>query len=169
MAINMNSLPTTKPSMSNVIPKGQYLATIDEAKMVTPKSGGKPYFSAQCDIVDPVSRSNMGKFWINLFDSEAQLCKWQIGRFITALKLNLTGEFELKDLTKFVKGKSLLVDICPEERKDGQQPQKSVVDISADCYYPIGTVNTMEAVADEAAEVFAAPVDDIKPTITAQY
>lgn len=138
MSINMNSLPGEKPSMNSVIPKGNYHAKIIKSEMKTPKTPGRPdYLSAECNITDPVSGASMGKFWINLYESDAQLVRYQLGRFIKAVGLNITGEFELKDLTKMINGRELMVDICPEERKDGGAPQRSVVDISADCFYPV--------------------------------
>ena len=152
MAINMNSLPTEKPSMSSVIPKGCYIAKIVKAEMKTPKSGKADYFSAECDITDPVSNTGMGKFWINLFESNANLPRYQLARFIRALNLNIVGEFELKDLTKMVNNKSLMVDICPD--KDNE---RSIVDISADCFYPL-ELNTRDAVEAEINEVFTAPI-----------
>lgn len=133
MAINMNSLPTEKPATFSVIPKGQYIATIKKAEMRQPKEAGKPaYYSAEADITDPVSKASLGKFWINLFESNAPLCLYQISRFIKALNLPLAGEFELKDLTKMTVGKQLMIDICPD--KDGK---RSVLDIDADIFYPI--------------------------------
>ena len=158
MAINMNSLPTSKPSMSAVIPKGCYLAQITKSEMRQGKDSSKPpYFSAECNITDPASGTGMGKFWINLYESEASLCRYQLGRFIKALNLNITGEFELKDLTKITAGKSLLVDICPE---DSPNPQKSVVDISAECFYPIEDKSEADAVTEEITEVFNAPIGE---------
>ena len=154
MSINMNSLPTEKPSMSSVIPKGSYIAKIVKSEMRTPKSGKADYFSAECDITDPASNSSMGKFWINLFESEANLPRYQLARFIKALKLNIQGEFELKDLTKMVNGKSLVIDICPD--KDNE---RSIVDISADCFYPLDEVETADTVAEEINNVFTAPMD----------
>ena len=154
MAINMNSLPTEKPSMSSVIPKGSYIAKIIKSEMRTPKSGKADYFSAECDITDPASNSSMGKFWINLFESEANLPRYQLARFIKALKLNIQGEFELKDLTKMVNGKSLVVDICPD--KDNE---RSIIDITADCFYPLDEVETADTVAEEINNVFTAPMD----------
>lgn len=148
----MNSLPTEKPSMSSVIPKGCYIAKIVKAEMKTPKSGKADYFSAECDITDPVSNTGMGKFWINLFESNANLPRYQLARFIRALNLNIVGEFELKDLTKMVNNKSLMVDICPD--KDNE---RSIVDISADCFYPL-ELNTRDAVEAEINEVFTAPI-----------
>lgn len=154
--INMNSIPTQKPAMAGtLIPKGQYIAEIVKAEMKTPKTGKADYFSAECNITDPISNTSMGKFWINLYESEAALVRYQLGRFITALKLNLQGEFELKDLTKMVTGKKLLVDICPEERKDGQNPQRSVVDITAECFYPyeVGEFDLPDEVFRQAVSV----------------
>lgn len=158
--ISMNALPTEKPSMGTVIPQGQYIATIKKAEMKQPKDETKPkYFSAECDITDPVSGTAMGKFWINLFESEAPLVRYQLARFITALALPIQGEFELNDLTKMVNGKALKVDIMPEERKDDKPPQRSVVDISAQCFYPLQdpTLQVAEAVmaGDEVPTVMA--------------
>ena len=118
--INFDTLPGTKPSMGNVIPKGNYLATVVTAEMKQPKDETKPeYFNAECDITDTISNTPMGKFWIRLFESEAPLPQYQLRRFIEAIGLQITGEFELKDLTKIVKGAQLRVDLMPEERKDG--------------------------------------------------
>lgn len=164
MAINMNSLPTEKPSMSSVIPKGCYIAKIVKAEMKTPRSGKADYFSAECDITDPVSNTGMGKFWINLFESDANLPRYQLARFIRALNLNIQGEFELKDLTKMVNNKSLMVDICPD--KDNE---KSIVDITADCFYPIESKSEIDKVAEEINEVFTAPIAEPVPNRAASY
>lgn len=162
MAINMNSIPTEKPAMSSIIPKGCYIAKIVKAEMKQGKDESKPpYFSAECDITDPASNTSLGKFWINLFESEAPLCRYQLGRFITALNLNLKGEFELKDLTKIVNGKSLAVDICPEDKPD---PQRSVVDITAECFYPLEDKKSKkeeeDALTEEINETFNAPINE---------
>ena len=164
MAINMNSLPTEKPSMSSVIPKGCYIAKIVKAEMKTPRSGKADYFSAECDITDPVSNTDMGKFWINLFESDANLPRYQLARFIRALNLNIQGEFELKDLTKMVNNKSLMVDICPD--KDNE---RSIVDITADCFYPLESKSEIDQVAEEINEVFTTPIAEPVPNRAASY
>lgn len=172
MAINMNALPTVKPAMGSIIPKGQYKATIVKATMKQPKDETKPeYYTAECDITDTVSGASMGKFWINLFESEASLPLFQLGRFIRALELPITGDFELRDLTKITVGKSLLIDICPEERKDNQPPQRSQIDISADCFYPI---NDNKGIAtaptpEEIADVLGGPQANEAPTLSSSY
>ena len=160
--INMNSLPTEKPSMGTIIPKGQYLAKIVKADMRQPKDETKPmYFTAECNITDPVSGTSMGKFWINLFESEAPLARYQLSRFIKALNLPIQGEFELKDLTKMVSGKELKVDICPEDKPE---PQRSVVDISAQCFYP-----AVDPTLTTAEGVFTAPEETVSTPVMASY
>jgi len=159
--INMSTLPDAKPSMSSIIPRGQYNATIKKAEMKQPKDDTRPmYFSAECDITDPESGASMGKFWINLYESEAPLVRYQLARFIKALQLPIQGDFELKDLTKMVNGKMLKVDIQPEERSDNKPPQKSVVDITAECFYPM-----QEPTLQAAEEVLATPAPETPPVM----
>ena len=139
--INFDTLPSEKAPMGNVYPKGRYLATIKKAEMKEPKdnTANKPmYLSIEMDLIDPDSNTRMGKFWMNLTESEKNLPRYQLKRFITALKLPIQGEFTLKDLTKMVVNKQLMVDVTPEERTDGKPPQRSVLDINAgDIFYPV--------------------------------
>lgn len=162
--IDFNTLPRENSSQYAVIPKGSYLAKIMKSEMKASSKPGKPdYFVAECDITDPISNTGMGKFWINLFESEANLPRFQLRRFIEALRLNITGQFELKDLTKMVNGKSLIVDICPNKEGD-----RSVVDISADCFYPVES--NMDTVTQEINDVFMNPVaTEPVPTRAASY
>lgn len=155
MAINFNSIPKEKPAMGAIIPKGTYVGTIVKAEMRSPKyDDTKPdYLSIQMKITDPISKSDMGTIFPIFTESEAPLPRYQLGRFITALNLPITGDFELKDLTKMVVNKQLKVDVCPEEPKDGSEPKRSIVDIDAQCYYPLS-----DSVEEAAAEVFAEPV-----------
>lgn len=161
MAINFNSLPTQKPAQSTVLAKGRYHAVIKDAKMKQPNDPSKPeYLTMMMQISDPASKSNMGNVFINLFESQAALPLYQISRFIQALKLPITGDFELKDLTKMVIGKELEIDLCPEEKKDGSAPMRTVLDISAECFYPLG--------GEQAPWEFPEPMTDA-PAITSQY
>lgn len=169
MSINMNTLPDPdkKPAMGTLIPKGQYLATIVKSSMKTPKlradgTLGPDYLVAECDIKDPVSNTAMGKFWINLYESDAPLVRYQLSRFINATGIRLSGEFELKDLTKLINGKKILVDIKPEEKKDGSAPTRSVVDIDAECFYPVED-DAPDAVFRQAVSV------PETPTVQANY
>lgn len=139
MGINFNSLPTDKPSQSQIIPKGTYKAKVEKAEMKQGKDPAKPpYLNIQMDVSDTTSGTPMGKLFMILTESEAPLPRYQLGRFIKALKLPITGDFELKDLTKMVVNKELIVDIMPEDKKDGSAPQRSIVDVfSGEIFYPI--------------------------------
>lgn len=155
MAINFNTIPTKKPPIGTIIPKGTYIGTIVKAEMKTPKSDEtktKPdYLNIQMKITDPVSNTEMGTIFPIFTESEAPLPRYQLGRFIKALGLPITGEFELKDLTKMVVNKKLKVDVCPEKTTDGSDPKRSVVDIDAECYYPLAEDKT-ESIANVFAE-----------------
>ena len=65
-----------------------------------------------------------------------------------------------------VNGKSLMVDIKPEDRKDGGAPQRSIVDIDAECFYPLDPL-AMES----PDEVFmnAVSVPEAAPAVQANY
>lgn len=138
--INFNTLPTQKPSNNTILPKGHYDAKITDAKMKQPKDPGKPeYLSMMFEVHDPISKEKVGDVFINLFESTAPLVLYQISRFIKALNLPITGDFELKDLSKMVVGKELEVDLMPEEPQPGKTPQRTVLDISAECFYAKGS------------------------------
>ena len=139
MAINFSSLPTEKPAMGFVIPKGQYIGTIVKSEMKQGKDTTKPpYLNIEMEITDEASNTAMGKVWAILTESEQPLPRYQLQRFINALHLPITGEFDLKDLTKMINGKKLRVDIAPEERTDGKEAQRSIVDVMAgDIFYPL--------------------------------
>ena len=58
-----------------------------------------------------------------------------------------------------VNGKSLLVDIAPEERTDGKEAQRSVVDVlSGDIFYP---ATGATPVADFPTEYAQAPTEPV--------
>lgn len=165
MAINFNSLPTEKPAQGNVIPKGQYIGEIKKAEMKQGKDETKPpYLNIEMNIFDEASETDMGKMWIILTESEAALPRYQLSRFIKALNLPITGEFELKDLTKMTVGKKLKLDVMPEERNDGKDPQRSIVDISAEVFYPI-TEDTGNVPEFPEATIET----DTEPAVMSQY
>ena len=170
MGINFNSLPTEKPAMGFVIPKGQYVATINKSEMKQGKDTTKPpYLNIELDITDEVSNTNMGKVWAILTESEQPLPRYQLQRFINALNLPITGEFELKDLTKMINGKKLKVDIAPEERTDGKEAQRSVVDIMAgDIFYPIAPAVAAMPV-DEDTPFAVDPQSEAQPQVMSAY
>lgn len=139
MAINYDSIPDEKPAMNSfLIPKGNYKAKVEEAKMIPPKSGGKEYLQMTAEVYGEDGAPMPGKVWIKLFDSDKALPQYQVKRFTTAIGLELTGNVELSDIAKLVPGREFRVDLIEEERTDGKAPQNSIVDINAgDIFYAV--------------------------------
>lgn len=136
MAIDFSKLPGSKPS-SNV-PKACYIGVIESAEMKAPKNDPtkKKYLNMRLGLSTPDGKS-VGKIFDSLFDSDAALAQFKLSRFITALELPITGDFELADLTKMIVNKRLLVDVCPE-KKDGQPTGRDTVDVfTGDIYYSL--------------------------------
>lgn len=144
MSISFDDLPTSRPTQ--VIPKGTYYATIESAEMKQPKDITKPlYLNMLLSLRTPEGKA-VGRVYDVLAESDKELVKFKLARFITALGLNtvLTGSFELSDLCKIIKNKELLVDIIPE-KQDGKETGRTVVDaLSGGIYYPVS----------EASEIF---------------
>lgn len=135
MSINFDTLPTSNPG-GGVVPKGTYFATIDKAEMRTPKprddgSVGKPYLNLQLSLQTADGKA-AGKLFDILSESDHELVRYKLRRFIEALEIPITGNFELKDLTKIVVGKKLIVDVAPDKQN------RSAVDVfSGDIYYSV--------------------------------
>lgn len=130
--INFDSLPTSKPVQT--IPAGTYTATIATAEMKKAKDPAKPdYLSVRLDILDDKG-NKLGSVFDILTESEAQLARYKLHRFITALELKLTS-FELKDLTKIVVGKQFKVDL-KIENQEGYAARTIVDALAGEIYYP---------------------------------
>lgn len=143
--INFDSLPSSKPVQT--IPQGRYAAIIASAEMKNAKDPEKPpYLSIRLDILDPKG-NKMGSVFDILSESPAQLVRYKIHRFITALGLNLTS-FELKDLTKIVVGKKLEVDLKIEQQ-EGYAARTVVDALTNEIYYPFDDTCPFDA-ADSA-------------------
>lgn len=139
MAINFNALPSEKPAMGgSMIPKGQYIATIEKAEMKQGQDTSKPaYLNLQLDIMDEASEAKLGKVFHILTESNHPLPMFQLKRIIESLNLPITDEFELKDLAKMIQGKKIKVDIAPEKAEEGKVATRSVVDVfSGQIFYP---------------------------------
>lgn len=159
MAISFDSLPSARPA-GNVIEKGTYFAEITSAEMRQPKDVTKmPYLNLCYDLKDANGKS-MGKVYDILSESEKELIKFKLNRFICALNLDkvLTGTFELSDLCKIVKGKKFIVDIIPE-KQDGELTGRTVVDVfSNGIYYSLSQAN--EIFKDTAAPTTLHVIDE---------
>jgi hypothetical protein len=145
--INFDSLPNDKPY--SVPKKGTYYATIQKAELKMPQDPNKkkPYLNLTLQLKTADGKS-AGKIWDIISESDHDLIRYKLQRLITALEIPITGTFELKDLTKIIVNKSLIVDVTVEE-KDGRPP-KGVVDIfTNEIYYPLS----------KASEIFGSPND----------
>lgn len=160
MAISYDALPSTRPS--NTLPKGYYKATILNAEMKTSKTTHNDYLSLTYDLHD--ANGNGGKLYDMQFDSEKEFLRYKLGRFLTALNLNLQGSFELKDLCKLVKGKQLIVDVTVEDAKDGNPERNVINSFEHEIYYNISEWASLTGAAEVKAET---PVINARDAIDA--
>lgn len=135
MSISYDSLPTTKP-VGFTLPAGKYMATITKAEINFSPANPAPkgYLAVTYDITD--GDKGKGKFWDNIFDSDKQLLRYKLMRFINALQLPLEGEFELKDLCKIIKGKKLVM-ILKIDEKNAKGPKNELDMFDSEIFYPI--------------------------------
>jgi len=152
MAINFNELPTT--SGFAVPPKGNYLALVEVAEMKQGQNMDKPpYLNLRLALTDPDGTSH-GKIFDIISESEHEVMKFKLRRFIEACEIPITGNFDLKDLVKILPGKQIIVQTTIEPAKDGR-PEKGTVNIFAEgVYYPKSKMN----------EIFGIPTVATTPT-----
>lgn len=141
MAINFDSLPNNKPY--SVPSAGSYYATIESAEMKQGKDTSKPmYLNLRLKLKDKEGKS-AGTIFDILTESEAPLVKYKLKRFLIAIGVTFSGDFELKDLAKVCVGKEIIVDTKIEKGLNDQE--RAVVDATTnEVYYPLS----------EASEVF---------------
>lgn len=150
MAINFDALPNSAPL--NMPPKGTYYATIDKAEMKAPKDPAKPKYLNMQLALKTQEGKNAGKIFDMLFDSNHEVVRYKLRRFIEALELPIAGAFELSDLCKIVTGKQFIVDITKDEKAN---PPKAVVDVFTNqIYYPLSEAS---AIFGDSAVVINAP------------
>lgn len=131
--INFDSLPTSKPVQT--IPAGTYTAVIASAEMKKAKDPAKPdYLNTRLEILDDKG-NKLGSIFDIITESEAQLARYKLKRFISALELKLTN-FELKDLTKIIVGKKFKVDL-KIETQEGYADRTVVDALTNEIYYPL--------------------------------
>lgn len=152
MPISFDSLPQDKP-VGALLPKGCYQARIIEATMRTPQNGGDDYLALTYTL-KTIEGEDKGKLWDNFFDVDKPIPRYKLQRLLTALGLTSLTTFELKDLTKVVVGKYMLVDIATDE-KATPQPRNTVDVFSGEIFYPIANLAAMVGVVTEES-----PLDD---------
>lgn len=163
MAINFDALPNDRPFA--VIPKGRYLAKVEDAQMKTPKDTSKPdYLNLKYTLTD-VSGKKIGTLFDIIAESDKALMQYKLKRFLRATELNFTGSFELTDVKKVVIGKEFVVDVKVDSQ-EGQQ-DRSVVDVyTGEIYYKLSEVPDLfeyEGAPEiiKAADALDASADDM--------
>lgn len=166
MSINFDTLPSDKPFQTPE--PGCYIGLIEKAEMKQPKDTSKPmYLNLQIALTDAQGKSH-GKVFDIITESEQSLARYKLGRFIKALELDLTGEMELKDLTKIVVNKKFLVDITV--KADMKNIDRATVDALKDeIYYPMSQAQEKIGLAVEEAGIWGSDAEDAnsdQPIIT---
>ena len=162
MAIDFTKLKTDNPF--SVPDPGIYLATITEAKSQQPKDTSKPEFlNVKYSLMDADGNS-AGNMEDNFFDSDSDVPKYKLGRFITAVGIPLTGAMEFKDLAKILPKRKLVVDVKNVKddyrSTEGKEVMKAEIDLFArEAYYPVGEFNSLVGREDAPAEEATTPAE----------
>ena len=153
MSINFNSLPSKKPYGAVT---GPHYATIIKAEMRKAKDPSKPeYLSLEYQLSDK-SGAAKGKLYDLITEPTKDFTKYKLFRFLKALDLMLEGDFELKDISKIVVGKRLIVDVIPDDKG-----YNSVDVRKNEIYYSLDEEDIAFGTAEEVADPVAAVEDDV--------
>lgn len=134
--INFDELPDSNPFST---PKpGFYLVDIKAAESKQPKDTAKKEFLEVQMILTDADGKACGTLFDRFYDTDSDIPKFKLGRFVKALKLPITGSMTFRDFAKVLPGRTLVVDICnkPDDYK-GNGAMKAEVDLFArEAYYP---------------------------------
>ena len=160
MSINFNTLPKNGGNMNTVVDEGIYYITIEKAFMKEGKDKTKkPYLNMLLALTNKEGEAK-GKIWDMIADSDSDIVRYKLRRFIEALAIPITGEFELSDLPKVVIGKKMLGHIVTDTR--GPSP-KSVIGVFEDkIFYSVNEANTVFG-GEAPAEINANDADPDVP------
>lgn len=150
--INFQNLPTATP---NALPdKGIYMYEIESAQMR--QSANNEYLEIKAKLSKGDGKK-VATIFDRIFDIDSDIPRYKLRQFIVALRLPITGDFQLSDLTKMIVGKKILADITHEKSKDPKYSDKAVVDpFSAEIYYPISRAEELLGISSSGADTTAA-------------
>jgi len=143
--INFDTLPKDKPN-NNSVTEGRYTATVFSAKMVPSKTTpGTEYLNVSFKLDDG------GFVNENYFDSDKPFLQYKLGQLLKACKVTLEGEGSLKDVSKVVVNKKVIIDVVVNDRGYG------AIDYSGnnEGLYPVENTtitNTLDADLGEAVD-----------------
>lgn len=118
MAINFSQLPQSNP-FSTPAP-GFYRFTVTKAEMKQQKDTSKPDYLRMTLALEDVDRRKVGTLFDNVFESTAPALLYKLQRFTRAIKLDLQGSVELRDLAKLVPNRKGIVEV--ENVQDNRFP-----------------------------------------------
>lgn len=131
MAIQFDSLPTTNEYH---VEADVYLARIEEAEMRKPKDPTKPpYLNLKYRLTKHNGKS-AGVMFDGQYDSNKQIIKYKLARFLQACGIPLKGSMELSDIATLVLNKEIVVDTKVDE--SGNSPRLQVDPFGREAYYP---------------------------------
>ena len=156
--INFNELPQRKPA--SILEKGRYTAIITEASMRQGSDPTRPPYLSLTYTLKNAQGVIVGKLYDNLVESEKDLMRYKIARFVTASGLGerLTN-FELRDLAKVVINKTFLIDITSEVYNN---KERNIVDVfSGEIYYPNTDAYAAKSIVQETPSQPVAQQSDL--------
>ena len=105
MALNFSNLPTERPNNNGNLTDGAYKATVFKSEMRDSKSTpGSQYLNVSF-------KTEQGFVNENYFDSDKPFLQCKLGQLLKACKVTLSGEGSLKDVSKVIQGKEVMVDV----------------------------------------------------------
>lgn len=158
--INFQALPASAP---NALPeKGIYMYEIESAQIRQSKNNEYLEIKAKLSKGDG---KKVATIFDRIFDIDSDIPRYKLRQFIVALRLPITGDFQLSDLTKMIVGKKILADITHEKSKDPKYPDKAVVDaFSAEVYYPLSRTGELlgtPVTSADTATINASDAEDV--------
>jgi hypothetical protein len=162
MGINFAELPKDNPF--SIPAPGLYIAKITKAVSQQPKDTSKPEYLALTYALTDENGKPAGNLFDNFFESDSDVPKYKLGRFLTAAGIPLTGVMEFKDLAKILPNRTLVVDVknVPDDYK-GNGAMKAEVDLFArEAYYPVSEFASL--VGKEPEPTPDEPTQSAEPT-----
>lgn len=131
MAIQFDALPTTNEYH---VEADVYLARIEEAEVRKSKTEGKPpYLNLKYRLTKHNGKS-AGVMYDGQYDSDKQIVKYKLARFLQACGIPLVGSMEFSDIANLVLNKEIVVDTKVDE--SGSSPRLQVDPFGREAYYP---------------------------------
>ena len=143
MALNFDALPKERPNNNNNVEAGRYEATVFKAEMRDSKSTpGTQYLNVSF-------KTDSGFVNENYFDSDKAFLQWKLGQLLIACNVRLAGEGTLKDVSKVIVGKKVMIDVVLNDKG------YPTIDYSGNKngVEPVGTVSNTEEPATTEEEI----------------